>query len=280
MQEEYFELSIHPVKYFDLFNDFVFELGVSAVEQKDGCIIVRDENDLKEVQWGVERFADELSKNKHEDIKVTQNLSKKKNIDWIEKYKNSITPVQVGKFYIHPTWKKDKKNFINILIDPALSFGTGHHESTSSCLELLGKSVKNSDFVLDVGCGSGILAIAANKLGAIVDLCDSDPLSIESAKKNFELNKAKYHHIWEGSANKSKNQYDTVVANIVADVLIMISKDLKRSVKTDGNLILSGILDKYLDIVLSKYNDFTLIKTIKNKEWVTLYLKKDKCGSK
>ena len=280
MQEEYFELSIHPVKYFNLFNDFVFELGVSAVEQKDGCIIVRDENDLKEVQWGVERFAEELSKNKHEDIKVTQNLSKKKNIDWIEKYKNSITPVQVDKFYIHPTWEKDKENFINILIDPALSFGTGHHESTSSCLELLGNLVKNSDFILDVGCGSGILAIAASKMGAIVDLCDSDPLSIESAKKNFKLNKAKYHHIWEGSVNKSKNQYDIVVANIVADVLIMISKDLKKSVKTNGSLILSGILDKYFDIVLSKYNDFTLIKTIKNKEWVTLYLKKDKRGSK
>ncbi len=275
MQEEYYELSVCPEKYIDLFSDFVFELGITAIEQKDGFIIIRDENDLKEVQRGIGRFAEELSKSKQENIKVTQNLSKKKSVDWIEKYKNSIVPVIVDKFYIHPTWEKNKQGFINIIIDPALSFGTGHHESTSSCLELLGKLIKNNSFVLDVGCGSGILSIAASKLGAIVDLCDSDPLSIKSAKQNFELNMVKYRHIWEGSANNSKDQYDTVVANIVADVLIMINKDLKQAVKKNGNLILSGILDRYLDIVLLKFNDFRVIKTIKKEEWITLHLKKE-----
>ncbi len=275
MKEEYFELSVTSVKYLDLFSDFLFELGITAIEEKKDSIVIRDENDLKEVQWGIERFAEELSKSKKEDIKITQKLNKKKSVDWIEEYKNSITPVQIGRFYIHPTWEKNKKNFINILIDPALSFGTGHHESTSSCLELFGKLIKGRDLVLDVGCGSGILSIAANKLGAYVDLCDSDPLCIKSSKRNFKLNKAGYRHIWEGSANGAKNRYDMVVANIVADVLMMINKDLKKTVKKNGNLILSGILDRYLDNVLLKFSDFELIETIKKGEWITLHLKKE-----
>ena len=127
---------------------------------------------------------------------------------------------------------------------------------------------------MDVGCGSGILSIAACKLGAEVDLCDSDEQSVQSAKNNFQLNNCSYNDIWIGSANRVKKEYDTVVANIVADVLIMISKDLKKSVKKDGNLILSGILDKYLDSVLVKFNDFEKVDIIEKNEWRTLQLKK------
>jgi ribosomal protein L11 methyltransferase len=277
MEKTYYELCITPTKHHKLFSEFLFDLGIEAIEERDNSIIVRDEEDLSEIEWAVERFARELSKTlKDDDIKVSQKLEKKLNIDWIEKYKNSIQPIEIGRFYVHPTWEKDKEGFINILIDPALSFGTGHHESTSSCLELISETVKKGDTFLDVGCGSGILSIAAAKLGAKVELCDTDPLSIESAKKNFSLNGVKYEDIWVGSADKAKKEYDTVVANIVADILIMISKDLKKSVKNDANLILSGILDKYLDKVLSKFNDFQLIKIIKKGEWRTIYLKKGK----
>jgi len=277
MEKTYYELCITPTKHHKLFSEFLFDLGIEAIEERDNSIIVRDEEDLSEIEWAVERFARELSKTlKDDDIKVSQKLEKKLNIDWIEKYKNSIQPIEIGRFYVHPTWEKDKEGFINILIDPALSFGTGHHESTSSCLELISETVKKGDTFLDVGCGSGILSIAAAKLGAKVELCDTDPLSIESAKKNFSLNDVKYEDIWVGSADKAKKEYDTVVANIVADILIMISKDLKKSVKNDANLILSGILDKYLDKVLSKFNDFQLIKIIKKGEWRTIYLKKGK----
>ncbi len=280
MLKTYHELLVTPSKYFQLFCDFILELGVEAIEEKNGSIIVRSEEDLSEVKFGVEEFAKKLSSATGEKVDVSQTLVQKDNIDWIEKYKNSIQPVQVGRFYIHPTWEQDKEGLINILIDPALSFGTGHHESTSSCLEIIGDVVKEKDTVLDVGCGSGILSIAAAKLGAVVDICDTDPLSVESAKKNFELNSVKYNKIWEGSANFARDEYDTVIANIVADVLIMISTDLKKTVKADGNLILSGILDKYLDKILSKYNDFQIIKNIKKGEWITLHLKRENSGTK
>ncbi len=274
MEKTYYELSITPTKHHEIFCDFLFDLGIEAVEEKGGTIVVRDEKDLYGVRSAVERFAEELSKISKEKVEVSQNMEIKNSIDWIEKYKNSIKPIEIGKFYVHPSWEKDKKGYINILIDPALSFGTGHHESTSSCLELIGDTISEGDTVLDVGCGSGILSIASAKLGAKSDLCDTDPLSVESAKKNFALNGVKYEKIWEGSANQTEKEYDVVVANIVADVLIMIERDLSRAVKKEGNLILSGILDKYLDKILSKFDNYQIIKIIKKGEWRTLHLKK------
>jgi len=274
MRQEYYELQITPTEKQDIFSDFIFECGIEAIEQKGDTLIVRSNEPLEELKWGVIKFAEKLSDLLKEDIRVKTELNKKRNENWIEKYKNSISPVEVANFYIHPTWKKDKEGFVNILIDPALSFGSGHHETTISCLELINKIVKKDDTFLDVGCGSGILSIAACKLGAKPDLCDSDEQSIQSAKNNFKLNKCNYQNIWVGSANKAKKQYDIVIANIVADVLIMINKDLKKCVKKDGNLILSGILDKYLDSVLKKFNDFEKVKIIKKSEWITLELKK------
>ena len=274
MQQEYYELQITTTDKQEIFSNFIFEFGIEAIEQKGNTLIVRSEEPLEEIEWGVKEFGKKLSKVLNEEIEVTTKLDKKRSEDWIKKYKNSITPIQVGGFYIHPTWEKNKEGYINILIDPALSFGTGHHETTSSCLELLSKTVKKSDTFLDVGCGSGILSIAACKLGAEVELCDSDEQSVQSAKNNFQLNNCCYHDIWVGSANMAKKEYDTVVANIVADVLIMINKDLKKSVKKAGNLILSGILDKYLDSVLAKFNDFEKVEIIEKNEWRTLQLKK------
>ena len=274
MQQEYYELQITPNHKQDIFSNFIFEFGIEAIEQKGDTIVVRSEESLEEIEWGVKEFGKKLSEVFKEKIEVKTKLCKKRNEDWIKKYKSSITPIKVSDFYIHPTWEDNKEGFINILIDPALSFGTGHHETTSSCLELLDKSIKKDDEFLDVGCGSGILSIAACKLGARVELCDSDEQSIQSAKNNFKLNECSYQDIWVGSANKAKKQYDVVVANIVADVLIMISKDLKKCVKKDGNLILSGILDKYLYSVLAKFNDFKKVNIIEKNEWRTLQLKK------
>ena len=274
MQQEYYELQITTTDKQEIFSNFIFEFGIEAIEQKGNTLIVRSEEPLGEIEWGVKEFGKKLSKVLNEEIEVTTQLDKKRSEDWIKKYKNSITPIQVCNFYIHPTWEKDKEGYINILIDPALSFGTGHHETTSSCLELISKTVKKSDTFLDVGCGSGILSIAACKLGAEVELCDSDEQSVQSAKNNFQLNNCCYHDIWVGSANMVNKEYDTVVANIVADVLIMISKDLKKCVKKAGNLILSGILDKYLDSVLAKFNDFEKVEIIEKNEWRTLQLKK------
>ena len=129
------------------------------------------------------------------------------------------------------------------MIDPALAFGSGHHQTTSNCLKFIPNLIKKDDNILDVGCGSGILSIAAAKLGANIDICDTDELSIQEAIKNAKLNNVIINNSWIGSANNSSKIYDLVIANIIADVLILISKDLKERVKQNGYLILSGILN-------------------------------------
>ena len=109
--------------------------------------------------------------------------------------------------------------------------------------------MKPENRVIDVGCGSGILGLACKKLGATVALCDTDPLSVESTKENFALNTETVDALWEGSINKAEGTYDVVIANIIADVLRFIAKDLKAAVEKEGYLILSGILDKKEDLV-------------------------------
>lgn len=264
----YNELQVISTSNLEQFSDFLLTLGIEAVEERDGMLIVRSEDSLENVKWGVEEFAKRLSKD------VQTNLTKKSNEDWINKYKNSVKPIEVGKFYIHPSWVEEKQNFTNITIDPALAFGSGHHESTNSCLLMIEEYVKNSNDVLDVGCGSGILSIASAKLGANVDSCDTDEQAVQSTKENARLNDCKLNDTWIGSiANINKN-YDIIIANIIADVLIILEKDLKRNLKQGGILILSGILDKYEDKIMQNFKNLEHLQTLAKNEWRTITFKK------
>ena len=275
MKKFYYELRVSPNNHYDLYLDLLLNISNDALEEQDSCIIVRSEEPLDTVKQGIIFFTNELKIALNEDIKCSIDLQKKQNEDWIKKYQNSIKAIIVGKFYIHPQWIKKNENKINILINPALAFGSGHHETTSTCLEAISTYVKENDSFIDVGCGSGILAIAASKLGAICDICDTDPLSIQNSKENFLDNNAKFNEAWIGSALKTSKTYDVVVANIVADVLVMIKNDLKKILKDDGILIISGILDKYENKVLKKYKDFIIKEKIQKNEWLTLVLIKE-----
>lgn len=267
MEDFYYELTIKPNTSIELFIDLVSALTNDAIEEAEDVIIVRSADNLEMVQYGVEQFASQL------EIECDCSLEKKKNEDWIKNYCQSIDPVVVGKFYVRPSWYEAKDDLINIIIDPALAFGSGHHETTSTCLEAIGKYVRPKQKVIDVGCGSGILGIAASKLGTSCDLCDTDDVAIENTKSNFLINNVNYDKIWTGSITQSKEKYDVVIANIVADVLIMIASDLKKSLNNNGILILSGILDKYHDRVLKKYDTLELLETIRKNEWITFVLK-------
>jgi len=207
-------------------------------------------------------------------IDVEMTLTKEKNDDWIAQYQQGITPIEIDPFYIHPTWEAPREGMLNIAIDPALAFGTGHHPTTASCLRAIASYVKQGDTVMDVGCGSGILSMAASKLGAIVDACDTDPLSVENAITNAHQNGLEYRRLWEGPVQETNEVYDVIVANIVADVLVFIASDLSKRLKDGGVLILSGIMDKYEDKVLKAYKKYELTQRIVENEWVTLVVTK------
>jgi len=273
MNKKYYELTITLNDDFvEFIADFVSNIAGDGVEIGYEKIIVRSESDLTFVKDALVSLVSTLGSS----IKMNYTLEEKENQDWIQKYKDSIEPIEAGKFYIFPSWYGPKEGLINIKIDPALAFGSGHHATTFSCLQAISEYVHKGDTIIDVGCGSGILGLGAKKLGATVALCDTDPISVGSCQENFKLNHETYDKLWEGSIDKTKEMYDVVIANIIADVLRFISKDLKSATKENGYLILSGILDKKEALVKESFNDFTLEKRTLKDEWVTLIYKKEK----
>jgi ribosomal protein L11 methyltransferase len=276
MQEHYYELVVKVSSHHELFADFLADTLPICFEETDDGFIIRSEEELDTISWGLEQFVEALQKALGTPVDIECTQKKLQNSDWVESYKNSIQPLEIDKFYIHPTWTDNHPNLINIVIDPALAFGTGHHPTTASSLRAIAKYVHEGDRVLDVGCGSGILGIGAMKLGAVVDACDTDPVSVQNSIKNAKLNELEFHSIWEGSASNLDETYNIVVANIVADVLTFIANDLKKALADEGVLILSGILDKYENKVLNFYKDCKIIERIAQDEWVTLVLKREK----
>jgi ribosomal protein L11 methyltransferase len=275
MHKYYSELVVKVSSHHSLFSDFLSDTLPVGFEETDDGFIVRSEEELDTIIWGLEQFNEALQKALVTTIELECTQTKLKNSDWIASYQKSIEPITIDRFFIHPTWSQENPDLINIAIDPALAFGTGHHPTTASCLRAIATYVKETDRVLDVGCGSGILGIAAMKLGADVDACDTDPISVENSIENAKLNHLVYSNIWEGSSSLRDKKYNIVVANIVADVLTFIAKDLKAALEEDSILILSGILNNYEDKVLAYYKDLKLLQRIPQEEWITLVLQKE-----
>ena len=177
-------------------------------------------------------------------------VSKKQEDDtqWKDKWKEYFKPARIAEnIVVKPTWESYERQGDEkvIEIDPGMAFGTGTHETTSLCVKMLEKYQKESDKVLDVGCGSGILSIAAALLGAEDVLgVDIDPVAVEVAAENIELNgvanvaKAHYGDLTKGIDYKA----DIVVANLMADLVMMLSEDVARHMQPGGLFISSGIL--------------------------------------
>ncbi len=277
MKRYYYEYKITPSAFFEEIESFLMDRFYNGIEESGGSLILRSEEPLDTIMEQLREYVKNLEELFGQKIYLKIQKSKKANEDWIEKYKKSITPVEIGEFYIHPSWHEPKEDKINIQIEPALAFGSGHHETTSGCLEAISKYVKGGEEFLDVGCGSGILSIAAAKKGAIVDMCDTDELAVQEAKKNFNLNQAEFKEAWIGSVGQAQKKYDIVTANIVADVLRMICRDLIDATKEGGLLILSGIIEKYREEILQSF-DLPLVEEIKKGEWSTMILRKEDNG--
>jgi ribosomal protein L11 methyltransferase len=167
--------------------------------------------------------------------------------DWMQKWKEGFAPLAIGeRLMVAPSWKlPEASERLVIQIDPGMAFGTGTHETTRMCLELLEVHWRGGR-LLDVGTGTGILAIAASKLapGSEVVAIDIDPLAVEVARENIEINQAAQAiTIREGQpAHYRGRAFDVVVANLTAEVIMALTADLVGCVAKPGVMILSGIL--------------------------------------
>ena len=163
--------------------------------------------------------------------------------DWLESWKAQFTPLRVGRFLVRPTWSDAPvpADATLLVLDPGMAFGTGLHPTTQQCLEAVSGLRLEAKSVLDVGTGSGILAIAAAKRGASpVVAVDTDPLSIDAARENAERNGVAIP-VGLGSAADVPGRFEIVIANIVAPVLQRIAGDLAARVAPKGSLIVAGI---------------------------------------
>lgn len=202
--------------------------------------------------------------------------------DWANNWKKYFKPVKVSsKITVKPSWedyKKENADEVVIEIDPGMAFGTGTHDTTRLCLALLEKHLRTGDSVIDVGCGTGILSIAAAKLGAKdVTAIDVDDVAVKVAQENCMLNavSAKVCVAKGELKDMSAANADVIVANIIADVVIDISETVYRCLKSGGFFIASGIIREREQEVLDAYfkNGFELIEVSKSGEWVAMVLR-------
>lgn len=181
--------------------------------------------------------------------------------DWNENWKKYFHPIEIGqKLAVVPSWEnyENKQNRTVLNIDPGAAFGTGTHATTSLCLELLQGFVEKNSRMLDIGCGSGILALASVLLGAESAFgVDIDAQSVKTARENAQINGIDDKVSFEvGDLTEVvSGKYDIICANIVADVVIRLLPDAKNFMTDNGRLIISGIIDLRKDDVLKAVSE-------------------------
>lgn len=229
----------------------------------------------------LERFEEVFAD--REDIVYTIDFYEYDEEDYQNSWKKYLFTEKVSeRFVVKPTWREyePKDDELIIELDPGRAFGTGSHPTTSLCLKLMEENIKVGDSVIDVGTGSGILMIAADRLGASeVYGTDIDELAVESAKENLELNgisedRAK---VYLGNLVSVVNgkKFDVVVANILADVLLILLNDISKVVKKDGLVIFSGIIDEKCELLKREVEalGMEILEVKADKEWRAMLIK-------
>ena len=223
-----------------------------------------DSVDIKEIQ-------DELVSN-FQDIDFKFTASSVSETDWVKLSQSQFKPICIkDRINIVPSWHKiNNPKLINIILDPGLAFGTGAHPTTHLCTEWLIDNVSKEKKVLDYGCGSGILAIAAYKLGAkMVKGVDIDPQAIIASKENGNVNECNID--WLNTNEDFKFQADLLVANILSSALSVLAPLLASYCAPKGKIALSGILESQENQIKKIYAPwFTFEQTLKNNGWVCL----------
>ncbi|WP_314039312.1 50S ribosomal protein L11 methyltransferase [Gemella morbillorum] len=263
----------------NLHDDFGTIVELSPTDYPEVGVIVKGYiNELNFDDETFNRFKDELEQlgkniNIGEFFKIETTTIQ--DSDWENSWKDYFDILNIGeKFVIVPTWREyeneEGKYVINI--DPGMAFGTGGHETTSLCIKNLEKYVKPHDNVIDVGCGSGILSIAASYLtDGSLKAVDLDKLAVDVSRENFALNNLENRiEVEEASLlTKETEKYDVIVANILAHIIELMLEDAYKLLEDGGYFITSGIIKDKKDELLEKMlkQGFKLVEETSDNEW-------------
>ncbi|MCG8485492.1 MAG: 50S ribosomal protein L11 methyltransferase [Clostridia bacterium] len=275
--EEYEYLLHHP-SHWDYVDDETIEKNKDI--ETNIKIYVEDNEEGKKALFALQNVLNHLKLDASLDLgTLKMTLKNVKDEDWLNNWKAYFKPIRItNNIIIKPQWEeyeRQSQDDIVIDIEPGMAFGTGTHETTAMCIMLLEKYLAQKDVVLDVGCGSGILSIVAAKLGAEkVFGIDIDPVAVEVALKNVKENDIDdIIHIFQGDLAKDNDvKADIVVANIIADAVMMLSKDILKNLKGKKLLIASGIiLEKENQVLCAmKDNGFEILEIMHKGEWTAL----------
>lgn len=193
--------------------------------------------------------------------------------NWVQLTQSQFDPIRINeRLWIVPSWHEaPDPAAINIEMDPGMAFGTGSHPTTRLCLEWLCATVDAGDTVLDYGCGSGILGIAAAKLGAAaVHGCDIDQNAVDASEANAQRNGVT-NATWQNSARRIDREFDLVVANILTNPLCVLAPGISACVKPGGRLALSGVLATQASQVIDAYAPYIALGVgAEHEGWIRL----------
>lgn len=278
----YIEISISANKtQQELLIPTMIEIGCHGFEERDNELLCYIDKSL----WTDEKY-DRLKSDLKKLLQTISSnsiikISEIQETNWNAEWEKTITPIEVGKkLVIKPSWREydNKEEKILIQIDPKMSFGTGYHETTRLTLQLLEKYIKNGDKVLDIGTGTGILAIAAIKLGANSALgIDNDEWALENANENIQanhlLNKIK---ISNQALNEINEKFDLITANIMLTTIVDMLPEIERKLKDKGIVLFSGLLledeEKFKEAI--KKHSIKILEKVSENEWLAFATQK------
>lgn len=235
-------------------------------EQSELKVYFADKSDVTSLQIKLKAFETKTIK-----LKSIKRIPQE---DWALSWKKYFKPFFLTQeIVIRPSWETYVPQGAEkvVTLDPGMAFGTGQHDTTKFCAEFICELKKNHPdlkSLLDMGCGSGILALIAKKLGfeKVIGL-DTDPIAIETAKENLKRNPDCKEIDFRTGAVTAPLQFDVVVANIIAETLCDLHDDLIEQMSPNGFLILSGIMPERASLVKEKFSDLKLVGEKKSKDW-------------